>query len=226
MNIKETHTMKVLIFDTETTGLPKTRNTQRGRWWKNFPYIVQMSWIVYDADQSKFLDIQDFIVRLPDGIGITPKSTSIHGITNERMRREGVSIHTVITFFKTALEACDVICGHNLEFDYNMVRAELQRNGYINFFDVLKRKKMYCTMKETVDLCKISAVRKWTGEHYLKYPRLSELHNHLFGEAAQDLHNSMTDVLVTLRCYMMIEHNVDLRETSDTFTHFTQDIYV
>jgi hypothetical protein len=37
---------------------------------------------------------------------------------------------------------------------------------------------------------------------YNKWPRLSELHKHLFHEEATGLHNSMMDVLVCLKCYL------------------------
>ena len=44
--------MKVLVFDTETTGLPTERNasiTNMEAW----PHIVQLSYILYDVDEKK-----------------------------------------------------------------------------------------------------------------------------------------------------------------------------
>ena len=50
--------MKVLVFDTETTGLPTERNpsiTETEKW----PHVVQLSYILYDVDENKILTICD-----------------------------------------------------------------------------------------------------------------------------------------------------------------------
>ena len=54
--------MRVIIFDTETNGLPKMGNksapdpvTQ--------PYVCQLSWLVYD-DVTEKLYTKDYIIRL------------------------------------------------------------------------------------------------------------------------------------------------------------------
>ena len=39
--------MKILVFDTETTGLPKDMKGDI-KDSSNWPYIVQISWLVYD----------------------------------------------------------------------------------------------------------------------------------------------------------------------------------
>ena len=55
--------MKILTFDVETTGLPDGRPTtkQTYRW----PFIVQFSWMVYDASKNKVINVEDHIVKLP-----------------------------------------------------------------------------------------------------------------------------------------------------------------
>jgi DNA polymerase III epsilon subunit-like protein len=39
---------------------------------------------------------------------------------------------------------------------------------------------------------------------YKKYPKLSELHAHLFGDVPEHLHNALVDTLVCLRCFLKI----------------------
>jgi DNA polymerase III epsilon subunit-like protein len=39
---------------------------------------------------------------------------------------------------------------------------------------------------------------------YKKYPKLSELHSHLFGDVPEHLHNALVDTLVCLRCFLKI----------------------
>ena len=62
-------------------------------------------------------------------------------------------------------------------------------------------KPIYCTMMSTTKLCKLN-----------KWPKLEELHRFLFKEDAKGLHNSMIDVIVCLRCYIKVMHNIDICE--------------
>ncbi len=86
---------------------------------------------------------------------------------------------------------------------------------------------MYCTMMATIQMCNIQCEynpRSKTGvvpddmdvdsasapprghavRTFVKFPKLSELHNYLFGYVPENLHNSMMDVLVCLRCFLKI----------------------
>jgi DNA polymerase III epsilon subunit-like protein len=93
---------------------------------------------------------------------------------------------------------------------------------------------LYCTMLASVDLCNIVAEyipptpellpnntnassvfkKPRAPVQYKKFPRLSELHNTLFGYAPENLHNALIDVAVCLRCFMKIRCCVDLSDTS------------
>jgi len=47
--------MKVLVFDTETSGLPPKYNNnllEINKW----PYILQIAWILYDTEKNLILD--------------------------------------------------------------------------------------------------------------------------------------------------------------------------
>ena len=69
--------MKILVFDTETTGLPeyKFRNRKRIR---VMPHMLQRAWVVYDVIENKLLRKCDRIVRLPDDMIVPPESVAIH----------------------------------------------------------------------------------------------------------------------------------------------------
>ena len=49
--------MKLLVFDTETTGLPEkgAKINETNKW----PYIIQLSYILYDTENNYVLDISD-----------------------------------------------------------------------------------------------------------------------------------------------------------------------
>jgi DNA polymerase III epsilon subunit-like protein len=215
--------MNYLIFDTETTGLPKSKNTTIGKWHEKWPYIVQISWILYDGKKNIIKDIQDFIVKLPENIYIPEQSSKIHGITNEISQKKGTIIQEIIKHFNIVLSVSDMIIGHNIEFDINMIRAEYKRNNCIEPFKTLKYIPTYCTMKESIELCKIEAINKY-GK-YFKWPKLVELHKKLFNTEPRNLHNSLTDIYVTLRCFYMMVYNIDLLVTSKSYIMNTKYIY-
>jgi hypothetical protein len=48
------------------------------------------------------------------------------------------------------------------------------------------------------------------GKEYTKFPKLSELHEKLFATKPQNLHNSLVDILITLRCFMKLNSDRDI----------------
>jgi hypothetical protein len=46
--------MLILVFDTETSGLPKSRS-QSIMESHNWPFILQIAWILYDSDKNLIL---------------------------------------------------------------------------------------------------------------------------------------------------------------------------
>ena len=95
-----------LIFDTETTGLPK-------RWdapltdSDNWPRCIQIAWQVHDSN-GQCLSHEDFLIK-PDGFKIPYDSEKIHGISTELADKDGVSLEEVISKFKSVLKDCKFI---------------------------------------------------------------------------------------------------------------------
>ena len=201
--------MKVLVFDTETTGLPTDRNASILDT-KKWPYIVQLSYILYDTTTKTIISCSDNIIKVPDDVEISKESTSIHHITRDLCNEKGISIQEAIDKFNECLLKCNIVIGHNISFDKRMMMVECIRNKKTQYFTTKGvRKSEYCTMKNTVDICKIPVINK-DGEQYFKYPKLSELHDNLFNVIPEGLHNAMADVLICLRCYVYMIHKHDI----------------
>ena len=190
--------MIILVFDTETTGLPEGWNTPPTESEK-YPHIVQLSYLLYDTDLEKTLVCEDHIIKLHASVQIPEESTLIHGITRSRMNRKGITIKQALDDFKKVLRKADVIVGHNVRFDKNMILAEAHRNNRDIVFD---DKNEYCTMIHGTNVCRL----KKEGKAHFKYPNLTELYKHLFQEMPYGVHDSMADVLFTLRCFLAL-HN-------------------
>jgi DNA polymerase III epsilon subunit-like protein len=210
--------MKILVFDTETSGLPLKKNasiTETEEW----PYILQLSFIVYDDSENKIIQIYNNYIK--QNINISKESTNIHGITRELIDEKGVDINDAMNVFDIALQNSDIVVGHNISFDKRMYMVEAIRRYRRQYFTINGiKKKEYCTMKNSTNICKIERVNNKTNKKYYKYPTLKELHTKLFNEFPTNLHNSLIDVFATLRCYIMIKDNTDILKNKNI-----KDIY-
>jgi len=215
--------MRIIVFDTETTGLPKSRKAspQQSELW---PYIVQFSWLVYDDATKEIKSIKDYIIKLPDGMTIPEDSTKIHGITNEKMLAEGKPIHDIlIEFIKDYLNS-QIVVAHNLEFDSKVIQAELYRNNMVNWIEKSCNIE-YCTMKYGKPLTNILRPSKFNNGTYQKPPKLMELHQYLFQTVPNNLHNSMIDVWVCFRCFhqmLFAEDILYVRDDTELENHFNE----
>lgn len=178
-----------LFFDTETTGIPNNYNAPSSNT-KNWPRLVQLAWILTDF---KGIEIHrgNLIIK-PNGFTIPTDATKIHGITTQTALEKGVALADAISQFNKDLSDALYVVGHNVVFDMKIVGAEMIRLG---MKDELSKKKGICTMKSTVEFCKIP------GYKYPKYPKLQELYRKLFGHEYDNAHNAMSDVEATKKCY-------------------------
>ena len=150
--------MKVLVFDTETTGLIQDYRASLYDT-KLYPYIVQLSWLLFDTESHKLMNVGDYILKLPHNIKISDESAKIHGITNAIMKRKGVEPKHALQAFIKDLRQTDVCVAHNIRFDKRMVRIEFIRNKMIDFMYKGKH-KLCCTMTTSIDICKIPRISK------------------------------------------------------------------
>ena len=115
-----------LIFDTETTGLPRNYNAPLSDS-ENWPRAVQIAWQLHDA-QGMLVEHKDFLIT-PDDFTIPYDAERIHGISTELATEQGVSIHHVFEEFEKALSKTQYIVGQNIGFDINIMGAEFYRYG-------------------------------------------------------------------------------------------------
>ena len=208
--------MKYVVYDTETTGLiPKKAG------YESYPYIVQFSFIVYEEETIK---VYDNIIHLPENVEIPLESTNIHKITTEMSRKSTVKVEDCLLEFLKECMTADLVIGHNLSFDNEMVVCELERYKETLPHDDDERETIgrmiqrflnsafYCTMQETIDHCNIIRTFNKSPKTYVKFPKLIELHDKLFGENTLtiDLHNSLNDVLVCFRCFYKYKFDIDI----------------
>ena len=181
-----------LIFDTETTGLPKRYDAPLSDS-DNWPRCIQIAWQLHDA-MGNVVEHQDFLVQ-PDGFNIPYYSEQIHGISTALAEKQGTPLEEVAKTFQKALEKTIFVVGQNVDFDVKIMGAEFYR---LNQPNPLAELPVLDTCTETTaQLCQIPGGR---GGKF-KLPTLTELHEFLFNEPFAEAHNATADVEATTRCF-------------------------
>ncbi|MGN0032338.1 MAG: DNA polymerase III subunit alpha [Candidatus Limimorpha sp.] len=183
-----------LIFDTETTGLPKYKDaplTDFGNW----PRLVQLAWQVHD-ELGRLVESHNHIVR-PDNFIIPIDAKVVHGISTEYALKVGEPLADVLKIFLESAEKAKYLVGHNIKFDLNVVGCEFLRLTGEN--PLRKWIHIDTCSDKTAELCHIPG-----GSHSGRYklPKLSELHRFLFGEDFDSAHNASADVEATARVFL------------------------
>ena len=196
-----------LIFDTETTGLPK-------RWdapitdSDNWPRCIQIAWQLHD-DLGQLIEHQDYLVQ-PEGFNIPYDAERIHGISTELAQQQGATLVDVLAKFNIALSKTKFIVGQNLGFDINIMGAEFHRMGVDSQMSSMKILDT-CT-EVTATLLKLPGGR---GGRF-KLPTLTELHQYLFNKPFSEAHNATADVEATSRCFFeLIRREIFTKEELD-----------
>ena len=182
-----------IIFDTETTGLPKRWNAPLTDS-ENWPRCIQIAWQVH-ADSGELLSHEDYLIQ-PDGFTVPYDAEQIHGISTALAEQQGRPLDEVLTLFSTALEQAEYVGGHNVTFDLNIMGAEFLRLGDHNPLE--EAQVIDTCSEETAQLCQLPGGR---GGKF-KLPTLTELYIYLFGAGFGEAHNATADVEATTRCFL------------------------
>lgn len=180
-----------LVFDVETTGLPK-RYDAPVEDLDNWPRVVQLAYAFYD-DKKKSQDIGSAIIK-PEGFVIPQEAARIHGINQARAEKKGIPLNEALIKINHLLKKSKILIAHNIRFDIMVLGAEFLRphiNIKTNLFDL----KKVCTMLKSTRYCAIKS------NYGFKWPKLEELYVKLFGKGFEDAHDARVDVLACASCF-------------------------
>jgi DNA polymerase III subunit epsilon len=207
--------MNIIFFDLETTGLPKN--------WKapmhevdNWPRCIQIAWLVTD-DFANEVSRGYHLIR-PDGwVMPTGDFWKQHAFDQESSLLNGKSIVEVLDLFINDINGCSTLVSHNMNFDYNVVGAEMLRAGVRSKTKLQK----ICTMELGAAICKIpfgKDHRPWKNKAY-KWPKLSELYQNLFKRDFEGSHDAMVDVIACRDCFFeLVKRGVIKVELSEAIS--------
>lgn len=204
-----------LVFDTETTGLPKNYNAPVSDS-DNWPRMVQIAWQLHD-ENGNLVENQDYIIK-PEGYDIPFNAARIHGITTKLANEEGRNLSEVLHEFNEVLKKAKFGIGQNVEFDYNVIGAEFFRKEIENSLQELPKAD---TMIFGTDFCQLPGGK---GGKF-KPPKLEELYEKLYGHKFEEAHNAAADVNATAQVFFeMMRIGVinasDLKVSEDLIKNF------
>ncbi len=178
--------MKICVFDTETTGFPVRDGSLDQQ-----PYIVQFAAIIGELDEEKnYTELERHDILIKPRIPIPFSSSQVHGIYDKDVENCPY-MEDKIDEIVRILNGVDVVSGHNVSFDEQVLGYELDRTGHSGEYTPAQ---VICTMKSSTEYCKL----QWRGFSF-KPPKLAELHKFLFNEWFEWAHNAMIDVEATMR---------------------------
>lgn len=190
----------ILVFDTETTGIPNNFNLQANKNnidnWNN-ARVLQVAWLIINKDNQTVSEFNS-IVKPYGNFVITPTNQRIHGLTQEFVINNGITICDVIYQLKCDISKYNVctLVAHNFNFDKNVLLSEIYRaqsnfdnavGQYVDIFNI----QSFCTM---IEGSKIMPTRKW--------PKLSILCHQLnISFDTNSAHEALYDTTKTAQCY-------------------------
>jgi len=170
--------MKTLIFDTETTGLPKNSIQPLDRQ----PRIIEFFGLSYDSELESTSSVH-FLFN--PGIKLDKKIIEITHITDD-MLKDKPFFKSKSDYLVKLIEDHDEVVAHNAAFDMAMVDFEMKR-----LHKEILWPKAICTVEST----------EYLKGHRIK---LMDLHETLFGEKFNDAHRAENDVMALFRCFKQL----------------------
>ncbi|KAF5047250.1 putative bifunctional exonuclease/endonuclease protein [anaerobic digester metagenome] len=179
--------VRVLIVDTETTGLPRRDRAGRVSW----PRLVEVGWVLLDEVGAVIGEESHLVI--PEGFAIPPDASEVHGITEALARHEGKPLPDVLDALEHSLVGVGLVVAHNISFDIGVLRAESDR---LRRGDRLFAHPTFCTMKNGARMLRTP------GVHGFRWPTLTELHDWLLAEPYPARHRALEDARACARCYL------------------------
>ncbi len=185
--------MKIFVFDTETTWFINKQEKDLSKQ----PHIVQFAGILWElSDSWEYQEIKRVNILINPKIPIPYGASEVHHIYDIDVKNAPY-IEDVIDEILSYINWSDVIVGHNIEYDEDMLKLELKR---LNREYDYRPKQVICTMNSTTNFCKLP--KKNANSNWYKRPKLGELHKVLFWEYFIWAHDAMVDVEATVRCFV------------------------
>jgi DNA polymerase III epsilon subunit-like protein len=178
--------MKTIFVDLETDGVGTFRPPRQR--------IIQVAAIVKHEDDSQ--TEHEWYSNSVEKVSDSHPSPYLLDIC----KKQGQPTEDIIREFCALIDSDTLFVAHNVDFDMGVLIHEctIRKSTLGDCLMKLKKMDVRCTMKRSINLCKLPPFR--CGSY--KFPKLSELAAHLGIEMSDEkAHNAIYDIEITKKCY-------------------------
>ncbi len=182
----------IVVFDTETTGLPLHHNAPLDKQ----PKIIELGAALLNEEG---VVVDTFPQLLNPGEEITAEITKITGITNEQLVGQP-TFADVLPQLKEFFGRAFAVFAHNLPFDRSLLRFDLKRVGCEDF------------PWPGGEYCTVGLHRAQWGRN----PKLIELYEFAMKKPLPQTHRALDDVMALVEIVQTLElHKMAYEERND-----------
>lgn len=190
----------LLFIDTEASGLPKNWSAPYDDG-DNWPYILQLSWWVFDEQRQLITQKDHYIIS--EGVSITPSAMETHGLTPQFLAEHGKPLQQALELLAVDLQMYNpMVIGHFVQLDYYLLGAAYHR---LRISNPLDDAPLFCTMVATKNLRRTPLNRQL---------RLDELYFMLFNIPLPHPHNALYDAQATAESYFELSRRGEISDKS------------
>lgn len=183
----------IVSIDTETTGLDKFNDR-----------IIQLAMVKYRISEREITELssKSWYIKPTGEYEISESSQSIHGITQDVIDTEGVSLESIISEIEEMLKEADILTYNGISFDIIMLQRELDR------------------IRSKLDLYSgRSFIDAFIIERTINSHKLSDVYKRYSGEELSNAHDALIDAKATADVYV---HQV-MKYGKDVVSGIVQD---
>ena len=198
--------MKILAYDTETTGFPRGHDYTL----PDMPHLAAVTGILYDTDKAYVISSVNLFVQ-PDNWSMLPDAAAVNGLTTEFLTEYGIPLPHVLRPFMYLANKADLCVAHNALFDQKIMSIGLWR--WMNDYEESRTEEdahyivqqwqnipQFCTQRESK-----AAVGALDKRGRIKAPKLTEAYQHFFGKELDKAHSTNADTVAVLEIFLALQ---------------------
>lgn len=172
-------TQKLLVIDMETNAIGSMRPPQQT--------ITQFGWILFDEKGNTLQQANNIVLGAKQINRVYANS-----LTLDEIKQKGIPLQNAFDNMCQYIDSETIIYAHNADFDIGLLKY-----AGLNLPEV----KIVCTMKNSINFCRLPKTGHAAKYPGFKFPKLSELANKLDIEVnTNNLHDALYDCQVTKSC--------------------------
>lgn len=175
--------MKIVCFDTETTGLDIQKD-----------HIIQLSLVKFDTDTWETVGVKDWYLLPEVEFNIPAEVEAVHHISKQFLLENGVSLRSVYDDLIAFTAGCDILSYNGNGYDAPILYYNLKRLGLSFAFEGR-------TWYDALLLERIHTAGQVDEKGEKLQNNLTAAYTRYYGHPFEGAHNSLDDVMATIEVF-------------------------